>query len=252
MRTLTAQGRGSVPVSYTLDLDSGNAVKLSQQDGGEAAWMIQQDLGKRVGAPRGSIEWLEGVAGTLAGIHMDNLGRGAAMPWLPHADAEYWEHIVTRISVDHFEKAVREDERFARQFEGILPRLREAGRVFSRNMAALYQEADTLTLTHGDLQSLDGDHVYNVGGKPYIIDFGFARYAPLFIDLVDYFAPEQIPLCHRAYAAEGMELGLKAFEERFRAAYAYPGFIYMFPGIMQWKRGDGRKLEKGLRRILDV
>ena len=118
-------------------------------------------------------------------------------------------------------------------------------------MTALYEEADSLTLTRGDLQTIDGDHVHNVGGgNPYIIDFGFARYAPLYIDLVDYFSPEQIPLCHGALAARGVDIGMNDFEERFRAARKYTGFIYMFPSLMGWKRGEPERLARALERLL--
>ena len=65
---------------------------------------------------------------------------GKEMPWFPHADSNYWEKIVTQISVDHFEKAVCEDHSFARQFRAYLPKLRKAGNVIAHNMTALYKE----------------------------------------------------------------------------------------------------------------
>ena len=63
---------------------------------------------------------------------------------------------------------------------------------------ALYKETQWLTLTYGDLQSINGDHVYNIQEIPYIIDFGFASYAPFYIDLVDYFSFENAALYHKA------------------------------------------------------
>lgn len=77
------------------------------------------------------------------------MNRGSKMPWLPRADSDYWEKIVTQISVDHFEKAVCEDHRFARQFESYMPKLREAGNAFARDLTALCEETQWLTLTHG-------------------------------------------------------------------------------------------------------
>ena len=241
MQTLTEQGHANTPASCTMDRTSE-----------EAAWMIQQDLGKRVKAPQNSPEWMKGVADALAGIHVTNRECGAAMPWLPYADGEYWKKIVTEISLNHFEKAVCEDPEFARQFEAFLPRMQEAAKTFLREMADLCREKNVLTMTHGDLQNIDGDHVYNVKGKPYIIDFGFARYAPFYIDLVDYFTPEQISLCHQAYASRGFSVSLHTFEEQFHIAYRYPGFIYLFPGIMQWKNGSEEKLKKVIQRVLSL
>lgn len=211
--------------------------------------MVQQDLGKRVSAPQGNRQWMENVADALAEIHGNNMNRGEEMPWLPHADADYWEKIVTQISVGHFERAVCEDRNFARQFGIYLPQLREAGNAFAQDMTALYRETQWLTLTHGDLQNIEGDHVYNIQGSPYIIDFGFARYAPFYIDLVDYFSFENAVLYHKMLTARGFSLNRKDFEERFRAAYRYPCFIYMFPSIMQWKNGSEKRLLKLLHRM---
>ena len=240
MQTLTEQGHSHTPAAYSADITSD-----------EPAWLLQQDLGKKVNAPHNDPKWFANVADALAEIHGSNMGRGKEMPWLPHADADYWENIVTRISVDHFEKAVCEDKRFAQQFEKFLPRLREEGKRFARDMTSLYREADWLTLTHGDLQDIDGDHVYNVGGKPYIIDFGFAGYAPFYIDLVDYFSHENVSVYHKALTSKGFYIRPNDFEERFRTAYKYPCFIYMFPSIMQWKNGSKERLTNIINRIVN-
>ena len=239
MRTLTEQGHLYTPAAYSEDCVSD-----------EPMWMIQQDLGKRRNAPHDNLQWMERVADVLAEIHGNNMNRGKEMPWLPHADTNYWEKIVTQISVDHFERAVCEDCSFARQFEAYLPKLREVGNAFARDMSALSEETQWLTLTHGDLQNLDGDHVYNIQEMPYIIDFGFARYAPFYIDIVDYFSFENAAMYHKALTSRGFSLNLKDFEERFRAAFQYPCFIYMFPSIMQWKNGAEERLLKLLHRLL--
>ena len=126
--------------------------------------------------------------------------------------------------------------------------MRKAGHAFARDMTALSKETQWLTLTHGDLQDMEGSHVYNVLGKPYVIDFGFARYAPFYIDLVDYFSFENAALYHKALTNKGFSLSRPDFEERFRAAYRYPCFIYMFPSIMQWKSGSKERLLKLLHR----
>ena len=241
MQTLTEQGHANTPVSCTLDSTSE-----------ESAWMIQQDLGKRVKAPQASSEWMKNVADALAGIHLTNMGCGTKIPWLPHADAKYWEKIITEISLHHFEKEICEDPEFAKQFETFLPRMQESAKTFFQEMTDLCQEKSILTITHGDLQNIDGDHVYNIEEKPYFIDFGFSRYAPFYIDLVDYFTLEQIPLCYHAYAARGLRISPHTFEEQLHIAYKYPGFIYLFPGIMQWKNGSPEKLNRIIRRILSL
>lgn len=240
MQTLTEQGHAYTPAAYSEDcvLD-------------EPMWMIQQDMGKRISAPNDNFQWMKRVAEALAEIHGNNMNRGKEMPWLPCADADYWEKIVTQISVDHFEREVCENRIFARQYGAYLPKLREAGNAFAHDMTALSEETQWLTLTHGDLQNIEGDHVYNIMGKPYIIDFGFTRYAPFYIDLVDYFSFENAILYHKALTARDFTLNLADFEERFRAAYRYPCFIYMFPSIIQWKHGSEERLLKLLHKIFN-
>lgn len=238
MRRLTAQGHRHTPAAYSEDCISAGP-----------KWMIQQDLGKRAAAPKNSAAWMENVASAFADIHGSNMNCAGEMPWLPRADAAYWNKIVTQISVSHFEKAVCEDANFARQFEPMLPKVQAAGKKFADDMASMCGESEWMTLTHGDVQNIDGSHVYNVNGNPYIIDFGFSMYAPFYIDIVDYFSFEQANTYWQALAGKGFRIRQKDFEERFRSASKYPGFIYMFPGIMQWKAGREGRLVNCLEKI---
>lgn len=238
MRRLTRQGCSCTPAACA-------------DDSPEPGWMLQQDLGKRVEAPRGNREWMQKVASAFAEIHGGSMNRGGDMPWLPHADADYWRKIVTQISVSHFERALCENEAFARAFESTLPKLQAAGRQFADDMAALCRETEWLTLTHGDVQTIDGSHVYNVHAHPYIIDFGFSSYAPFYIDLVDYFTLDEALFYLRALADRGFSIRAEDFEERFRIVSRYPGFIYMFPGIMHWKEGSEVRLRNCLAKILN-
>ena len=236
---LTAQGHRHTPAAYAEDCISPGP-----------QWMIQQDLGKRTAAPQNNPNWMRNVAAAFAEIHGNNMGLADEMPWLPCADADYWNQIVTQLSVSHFEKAVCEDANFARQFEAVLPSLQAAGRQFADDMVSLCQETEWMTLTHGDVQDVNGSHVYPIGLHPYLIDFGFSRYAPFYIDLADYFSLEEAEFYRAALADKGYCIRKKEFEERFRTASSYPGFIYMFPAIMQWKRGSDTRLLQCLRRIL--
>ena len=137
--------------------------------------------------------------------------------------------IVTHISVDHFERAVCEDVNFARELEKYLPKLRAPGNAFACDMTSLYKEKQWLRLIHGDLQNIEGEHVYNIDGKPYIIDFGFVRYVPFYIDLEDYFSFKNVELYHKAFTARGFSLNSKDFEERFIPVFRYHMFyLYVF------------------------
>ncbi len=118
-------------------------------------------------------------------------------------------------------------------------------------MVSLCKEREWMTLTHGDVQDVNGSHVYNIRKHPYIIDFGFSRYAPFYIDLVDYFSLDEAHQYRQALAKKGFRISSKDFEERFQIASMYPGFIYMFPSIMQWKKGSEKRLTNCLKKILN-
>ena len=107
------------------------------------------------------------------------------------ADEAYWKHITTKISVDHFEKKCASDNHFAGQYSRVLPKLRKTAERFATDMADLYRDGTSVTVTHGDLQDMVGDHVRCFQGRPMIIDWGFSRLAPFYIDLVDYFTQEE-------------------------------------------------------------
>ena len=205
--------------------------------------MAMEDLGRQRLADPGDGAWLGKVAQALASIHGANLGKGAEMPWLPAADSTYWQSVVTQLSVDHFERKMGQNPEFNREFGKYLPELRRCGERFAREMDALCREGDCLTLTHGDLQMRDGAHIYDCGGSPRIIDFGFCRYAPFYIDLAGWFSRENLRVYYDTLAAQGFAPGYAGFEERARAAFRYNGFVYLCPSVMGWgtapRRGQG-------------
>lgn len=62
----------------------------------------------------------------------------------------------------HLERAICEDADFARQFEAMLPKLKTAGKKFVEDMVSLCAESEWMPLTHGDVQDINGSHVYNI------------------------------------------------------------------------------------------
>ena len=81
------------------------------------------------------------------------------MSLLPHADRSYWQNITSKISIDHFENACKNDHAFSKKYARLLPVLYRRGEQFVKDMTLLYQDGESLTLTHGDLQTISGDHV---------------------------------------------------------------------------------------------
>lgn len=232
MQTLTEQKRGHTPFSYT---------DFPETD--EAAWLIMQDIRPHEPIPQDHLSWKKQVATALADIHTDNLMCADKMPYLPHADEVYWKHITTQISIDHFENQCLKDKAFAAKYAGTLPKLRKRAEQFAQNMTALYREGNSLSITHGDLQSIDGDHVRCFEAKPMIIDWGFSRYAPFYIDLVDYFSQEEALWYLEELHRRGINLNKKDFDERYHIASFYPAFIYLYPALMQYNRGSDTRLE---------
>lgn len=243
MKLLTEQGQ-CTPAAYSQDVISD-----------ESAWMAMEDLGKKKTADPDDSNWLNHVAGSLASIHADNMGKYSDMPWLPIADEAYWKSVVTQISVSHFERKMEENREFNQQFGKYLPKLQAAGNQFSTDMTALCKEKEFLTLTHGDLQMRDGAHIYNCNGIPRIIDFGFCRYAPFYIDLAGWFTADNIKMYYDELSVRGISLKYTDFEERARTAFRYNGFIYLCPSVMDWQDGSagqtGRRLLQSLKIILD-
>lgn len=211
--------------------------------------MAQEDLGPAAPVPA-TPEWIRSAAVALAQIHFDNLQNCA----IPLADGPYWQHLLTDLTVSHFHQKIEDSPAFAREFGAYLTPLQRAAERFARDMNALCREGDSLTLTHGDLQTLDGDHVRNRGGLPCIIDFGFCRRAPFYIDLVDYFSPAEAEAYRRELARLGHAVPASEFRERLRAATPYAGFLYLFPALLQWGNGPteqtGRRLLRLLKTIL--
>ena len=234
MLALTEQKRGYSPWSYA---------NLNGNE--ETAWFIMQDI--RPGeepVPHDSYLWKKQVATALAQIHADNWMCADKIPRTFHADASHWKDITTKISVDHLERQCETDDGFAARYAGVLPKLRKRGEWFAEKMTELYQDGRGLTMTHGDLQTIDGDHVRRFRGNPMVIDWGFCRYAPCFIDLTDYFTKEETRLYLEELHRLGISLSKKEFEEGVSIASFYPAFLYLYPALVQYKRGSDVRLNR--------
>ena len=227
---LYRQGRGYVPAAA--------------EDG---EWLLMEDIRPE---PLPASGWQRQTAEALASFHLDNLGKGEEMPFMPPADRDYWENLTCRLSVGHFAALCRSDGRFGAEYGARLPALRRAAERFCRDMAALYAEGEWNTLTHGDLASPEGRHIRARKGRPCIIDWGFCRYGPLFADLAGVLDGEGLDACWEAFRRAGVRVSRPAFLERAAAAAPYPGFAYLYPAICGWQRGDPAWLERCLARLI--
>ena len=232
MRLLSARRRGHTPLAYA-----------DPSDTHEAAWLIMQDV-RPCTPPPGTPAWKKQVASALADIHADHLAERPGVAGFPVADRDYWNRIVTAVSVDHFERLCETDNSFSARYAAELPRLRRRAERFAGDMAALWQEGKCLTLTHGDIQDVHGDHVKCFQGKPMLIDWGFCRWAPFYLDITPFFSPEEALVCYSELCGRGVSLRRSEFLEGYRMAAPYPLFIYLYPALAACKRGSADRLEK--------
>jgi len=241
MVRLTEQGHLYTPAAFAADVTSE-----------ESMWIAMEDFGKPGVSATEDEVWLRKVAEALCLIHVSNMGKQKELSWLPVADETYWKEVVTTLSVDHFERKIMQCPAFAAEFGKYLPMLREQGEKFIGDMTALCNEESCMTLTHGDLQMRDGAHVYNCDGMPGIIDFGFCRYAPFYIDLVGWFSSTDAKIYYDVLRGKGIRVSSREFEERVKTAFRYIGFLYLFPSMADWQEGPTKQKGQRLLQALHI
>jgi len=222
LNLLVAQGQ-CVPFSHTLDLINDRP-----------ALVCQQDLGDDASPQTPSTELDRQAARCLARIHYANMGRAAEMAWLPRANRAYFED---DILADYREQVARAMERpaFVEEYGDIARQMDEAVGPFLAAMDALWTEGDALTLIHADLM---GTHLLVRDGRPYLIDWGQARYGSLYLDLPNYFTPDTVSVYRDALAELGLKIPEERFMRRYREAGRYPGFKYMGFLLSLWQAGQ--------------
>ncbi len=211
MAWLAEQHHGHVPWSHTDDLHTD-----------APALVCMQDVGKEQQPPLAGM--LKEAAEALASIHAANFGKIEQLGWLPRADRAYFEGgFVLTTWPREWDETMRIEE-FARVWGPERPRLEEAAARFLADMGQLWAEGDSLMLIHADLHN---DHVLLHGGEPYFIDWGQARSGSFYLDLPDYFAPDDACHYREALADLGHTIPEVAFMERYRMAGRYVAFKYM-------------------------
>lgn len=178
-------------------------------------WLAMEDLGRQKIHEPNDTRWLSKVAHSLSKIHIENMGKGYDMEWLPAADKDYWNTVATTLSLSHMEKEIADNSDFSIRFEKYMPKLYVKAKVFVYEMTEL------------------------------------CRYAPFYIDLAGWFNEKSLYLYYNELQKSGYGLNYSDFKERARSASRYNGFIYLYPGLIAYRQGDATKLLEALSIILN-
>jgi aminoglycoside phosphotransferase (APT) family kinase protein len=231
---LLTQGQ-CVPFSHTLDLATD-----------APALVCQQDLQASAADGLPSTDLQRQVARCLARIHVTNHGRAAELAWLPRANQAYFADVILADFREQLAQA-RQQPTFLKHCGDVARQMEEAIEPFLTSMGALWAEAEMHTLIHADMMDA---HVLVHEGRPYLIDWGQARYGSFYLDLPNYFTPATVQFYREALAELGFTIPEAAFMQRYRAAGRYPGFKYMGFLLHLWTAGQLDTLQGPLMQHL--
>lgn len=226
-----------VPRYYAPDLTTDTPLLVALEHAGEAP-------------PQG--DRTEVAARALAAIHHAALGRDDEFPWLPRANPAFlaerivqhcwrniWRHLLTGAGYTdwygRWHEPRDEGDPFWLDFAAYDEPLEAAASRFIREMTALWDEGDALTLIHTDFH---GEHVRSRDGSATIIDWEQAHYGPLYLDLPNYFTREEAMRYRDALANLGHKIPRERFLAGYDAASRYIGFKYFGFGVAFWRPGD--------------
>ena len=222
---LNAQAQPNVPFSHTLDLTTDAPMPICVQDLGSVQRPTSLDHIQEV--------TLRQEAAGLAAIHAANWGHASDLSWLPRADRSYFAQMIEQTYWrPHWEQIVR-DPTFRAEFGSDLPRIEAAAGTIVEEMAALYNEADALTLVHTDINP---GNVLLLDGVPCFIDWHAAHFGPCYLDVPHhFFTPALAEYYHAAMLAQNINLPRDTFTERFRLAARYTALRYMWWTFEAWR-----------------
>jgi thiamine kinase-like enzyme len=148
-----------------------------------------------------------------------------------------------------WERAVA-DRAFRQAFGAAIPAVESAAARIVDEMGAIFEEGDTLTLVHTDINP---SNVLVRDGVPFIIDWAVARYGPCYLDVPHHFPTLALAERYRvALGARGVEIESARFAERHHAAARYVGLRYIWWTLDAWRadRSMARWVWHYLRMIL--
>jgi hypothetical protein len=244
---LAAQG-AAVPFCHTLDLVTDAPAQMGMQFVGDRQ-------------PEGAHD----AARALASVHAAAMNCHEELAWLPRADVAFaeqwliekcwrapWQRVMagepfTNVYGQSWGPITPGGD-FEAEFAAYTRPLEAAAR-FVQTMAELWAQGDALTLIHADFHD---HHARTYGGRDYVIDFGFAHYGPLYIDLPNYFTRDEALLYRDALAELGHDIPQATFLANYDAIHPYPGFKYFMIGLGNWCYGDPPHRRDTVMHFIDM
>ena len=235
-RTLAAlDGLDAVPRAFVPDTSRDEILEVLMTDAGETLLGWGLDAKQR-------------AAEALSEVHARHLGRQSVLAWLPRLDRAYLDgFIVDRCWRGAWDGALG-DERFTAAFGRWVDAVEASARTLAVDLITFEAGAKANTLAHTDVYH---GHVFEHGGRAVVIDWGQARYAPLFLDLGDTFdTPEAARVYRAALAARGVRLDDEVFGEGHRLARRFAGVRYVWWWLESWRRDPQDWNRAGLERTV--
>ncbi len=211
----------AVPFSYTFDTHTDAPAPICYQ-------YLTDDVAMSPGQRR------QLAAQSLAAIHAANFQTTHPVPGIPQADRATLARCLDVWWCQPWTQALQ-DETFAAAFGQHTSGLEEAAARFLAFIDDIWRTRDSLTLIHGDFH---GDHVFVQDGRAYIIDWGTVWYGSWYLDLPNYFSPDEAMDYRQALEAHGVVIPETTFLEAYHEASRYFGFKYFGLGLLAWQAGD--------------
>lgn len=201
---LQAQGDRHVPFNHASDLESDRSSPLCMQDLGDqnrpySLDPITPDL------PRAE-------AGAWADIHVANMGRRSKLGWLPLTNRGYFAGMIERQFFRPAWERAKADPDFVVRFADHIAEVERVAARIVDDMVVIHNEGTSLTLVHTDVNP---GNVRLLDGKPYVLDWGTARYGSFYIDIPQV---ERAMIYREALGEGGVEIPEREYVERFRTA----------------------------------
>ena len=184
------------------------------------------------------------AAEALAEVHARFLGRRRELAWLPELERSYVNEFIVAWCWRRTWDGALEDEQFITMFGDRVGAVERSVRPLAAGLLAFAARAEVDTLAHTDVYY---GHVFEQAGRALVIDWGQARYAPLFLDLGNTFdTPEGARRYREALAGWGVRLDDGVFRDGHLLARCFAGVRYLW-WLASWRAEPQGWKQRGAR-----